>query len=127
MASAFEFPGQQISLPAAADLSAKQYLFMQIDTDAEVDIAAGQGQACDGILQNDPAAQGEAAVLMINGVSKVVAGETIGDGVLCTTGADGRAEIALTGDIVMGKTLQVGANGEIIAVLLYGGASHVLP
>ncbi len=123
----FEIAGFTYTREAAADLSAKQFLFMQIDTDGEVDIAAGQGQVCDGVLQNKPSAQGQAASIMQTGISKVKAGETIGDGILCTTGADGRCEIALMGDIVLGKTLEAGADGEIIAVLLYGGGSHVLP
>jgi len=123
----FEIAGFTFTREAAGDLSGKQFLFMQIDTDGEIDIAANQGEACDGVLQNKPSAQGQAGSIMVNGVSKVVAGETIGDGILCTTGADGRCEIAASNDIVLGKTLEAGADGEIIAVLLYGGSSHVLP
>ncbi len=124
---AFEIPGFQFTREAAADLTGQQYHFMQIDTDGLVDIASGQGEVMDGVLQNEPAAAGEAATIMVNGVSKIVAGEPIGDGILCTSGTDGRCEIALTGDIVLGKTLEAGGDGEVIAVLLYGGGSHVLP
>lgn len=125
---AYEIPGFMFSLEAAADLTGQQHHFMQIDLTGTVDIAAGQGQVCDGVLQNEPDAAGQSATIMVNGVSKIVAGEAIGDGVLITTGADGRAEVAAMGDIVLGKTLQVaGADGEVIACLLYGGGSHVLP
>lgn len=121
MTRAKQFPGQIVSLDAAADLSAKQFLFMAIDSSGEIDIAAGQGLQVSGVLQDDPAAQGRPGALMISGVSKVISGDTIVAGNLVTTGADGRAEVAAMGDIVAGEAWSDGVDGESISVLLYNG------
>jgi hypothetical protein len=109
--------GLIITLEAGADLSAKQFFFAAVASDGQVD-PAGLGVQSDGVLQNKPDTAGQAAALMINGVSKVVAGGAIARGALVMSAADGRAVVA-TGSKVLGRALEAAAAaGEVISVLL---------
>ena len=70
---AFELPNFVITLPAAADLSAKQFYFVKIDTSGQAALAATTGEAVIGVLQNKPT-QGQAAQVMVQGITKAVVG-----------------------------------------------------
>ena len=119
---AFEIPGFSYSLEASADLSAEQFTFMVADANGEA-AQAGAGDDAVGVLQNDPAAQGEAANLQTFGISKVVAGAAVASGAQVMSDATGRAITATgTGAFVTGVALQAAANAdEIIAVLVSPG------
>ena len=107
-----------ITLDAAADYSTTgQYLFMGIDSSGDAVLIASQGVDAIGVLLNNPAA-GRAGTVAIHGITKVKAGDTITAGNKLTTGADGRAEVAATGDFVIGWAVSGGADGEIIEMLL---------
>lgn len=113
-----EVPGQVISLEAGADLSAKQFFFIEHAADGQVD-PAGAGADADGVLQNKPSAADQAASIMINGVSKVSAGAAIARDALVMSDANGQAVTALGGSKVLGKALEAsGGADEIIKVLL---------
>ena len=102
------------SFTAEADLSAKRYLFVKAGTaDQAIVIVASQGEDAIGVLQNKPADTKQGTVRML-GVSKVVCGDTITYGNKITVGADARAEVAASGDEVMGRALEDGVDGETI-------------
>ena len=60
-------------LLAENDLSAKQYHFVEITADNQVDVCDGAGEKAVGILQNKPIA-GQACEITVIGMSKVLAG-----------------------------------------------------
>jgi hypothetical protein len=115
---AYEIPLGKHSLEAGADLSAKQYFFMAIASDRQVD-PAGAGLATVGVLQNKPSAAGQAAELQTLLISKVVAGEAIAIGASVASDAAGKARTAIAGDVIQGIAMTVAAaDGEVLSVLL---------
>jgi len=107
------------SLEAAGDLSAKQFRFM-IFSSGQVTTATAVTDACCGVLQNAPAAQGRAAELVLVGETKLVAGAAITTaGALITTDNQGRAVAVTPGadttKYILGRALETaGAAGDII-------------
>jgi hypothetical protein len=96
---AFEIPGKTDGTrPAGADLSAaaNQYKFVKLNTSSQVVLCSAVTDKPYGILQNTPAS-GQAAEVMIDGISKVQADAnlTIGDQV--GTSADGQAAAYVPG------------------------------
>lgn len=114
-----------ITLPAEADYSTTgQYLFVNIHTTGNAILVASQGAAAVGVLSNNPNI-GQAARVVYGGRTKVMSGETtIAAGSKLTTGADGRAETAASGDHVVAVAITGGADGTIIDALLVN--SHIL-
>ena len=107
-----------ISLPVAADYSTKQYHIVDIAaTTGRAVLVAGQGLNAYGVLQDNPAAAGRVGRIAIGGVMKVMSGDTITVGAQLCAGADGRAEIALASDVVIGKAISAGVDGTIITML----------
>ncbi len=115
---AFTSPGEKLTLEAAGDLSAGQFLGVIVNTSGLAAVA-GAGVVNVGILQNKPAAAGRAAEIMVSGVSKMVAAEAITAGDDIATDAAGKAVDAATADHVLGLALtDAAADGEIFSVLL---------
>lgn len=113
-----------ITREAGADLSAKQYRFVEIAADGQVDAVSSAGGNAIGVLQNDPSAAGRAATIAVAGIVKVVAGGTVAAGARVQADAAGDAITAATGDYVLGTALTGGADGELIEVLLQ--SNHLL-
>jgi hypothetical protein len=115
---AFEENLKTISLTAAADLSAKQYYFMKVDSNGKAAVC-GDGEKAIGVLQNDPAS-GQAATVGVDGVTKVVASAAITKGTAVASSSAGKAAAPGTSDVIVGIALtSSGADGDIISVLLY--------
>ena len=115
---AFGNAGVDISREAGQDLSAKQYHFVTIASDGQVD-ATGDGLLAHGVLQNDPSAAGQGATVRIAGISKVYAGGACTRGGLVSSTAAGRAINTVSADFACGVALETGTNdGDIISVLL---------
>jgi hypothetical protein len=114
----YEIPGQVIPLPASADLSAAQFLFVAMSATGIA--LAGAGDYAVGVLQDKPDALGRPGAVMVNGVTKVVAGAAVAVNAIVTSDAAGKAVTAgTTADEGMGIALEAAANAdEIIAVLL---------
>ena len=112
-----------VTLEAGGDLSAGQYRFVELASDAQVDLVAAAGGDAVGVLQNDPSAAGRAATVAVMGVSKVVAGGTVAAGARVQSDASGEAITAASGDIVLGRALTGGVAGDVIEVLLV--STHV--
>lgn len=115
---------QTITIPASADLSTKQYELAVIDTSGQLAILASQGADADGVLYNDPNAAGVEGTLAFGGKVKVKYGATITAGDKLTSGADGRAETAASGDHVIGKAVVSGVDGDIGEMLIV--SKHIL-
>lgn len=89
---AVEQPGQAESLQAAADLSDWQFRFVKLDANGQVAKVTANTDQPYGILQDKPAAQGRAAYVMINGISKLVGAANLAKGDFIGTDATGRGE-----------------------------------
>lgn len=82
----------------------------------------GAGEAGIGVIQDEPAAN-EAANVMMVGVTKVMCGGTISQGGSVKSDANGKAVAAASSDpFAFGKALEAGVNGEYIDVLLIGSS-----
>jgi len=107
---------------AAEDLSEKQFHFVKMDSDGEVELATDENDAIVGVLQNKPD-NGEAALVRFAGTTKVKCGDTIGVGAYVTSGAgdDGEAEPTTTaGQVVRGIHIgqESASDGDVTEILL---------
>ena len=93
---AYEFSNYsvKVTLVAGADLSAKQYNFVKLNSSGEAIACAAATDVPVGVLQNAPTSGQEAEVLIVGG-TKIVAGATIATPAAIGTGATGKA-VALT-------------------------------
>jgi hypothetical protein len=115
---AYEIPGQQISLAAAADLSTHQFKFVNVDGNGRAALG-GAGTRAVGVLQDKPNALGKVGTIMLSGISKVVAGAAVTVGADVMSDASGRAVTATATNRRLGVALATaGGAGEIIPVLL---------
>lgn len=105
-----------VTLEAGQDLSAKQFFFVSVASDGQID-PTGDGAFAVGVLQNDPDAAGKAAEVAIMGQTKVVAGGTVAGGAEVASDAAGEAVTAATGDVILGTAIDGGADGEIIRIV----------
>lgn len=107
-----------VTLEAGADLSAKQFFFVSVSADGQVD-PTGDGAYADGVLQNDPSAAGAAANVAVAGRVKVICGGTVTRGGPVASDAAGECVNAATGDVILGTALETGADGQVIAILFH--------
>lgn len=105
-----------VTLVAGQDLSAKQFYFVSVSADGKID-PTGDGASADGVLQNDPAADGRAAEVAIGGIVKVMCGGVVTRGGNVASDASGTAVDAATGDVILGKALETGATGSVISII----------
>lgn len=104
---------QTISLPAAADLSTRQFHIVSIDTAGRAALAGGSVAAVIGVLQNKPSGTAHAAQVAIGGVSKLVAGGSVAAGDLIKSDANGFGVVTTTtGNTVVGRALSSEATGS---------------
>ena len=116
-----------VSMVAAADLSAQQFRFVDVDSNGQAAAISAIGQRAVGVLQNKPgemtSAAGETAQVAISGIVKVEASAAITRGTEVKAAADGRAVDASTevnNHYCMGVAMSAaGAAGDVIEVLLY--------
>jgi len=102
-----------------------QYRGVLLQSDGKVDLADSAGGDMDGVAQMAATADGEAIPVMVSGpVSKMLVGTggiTVGQ--KCQLVSDG-ITLAASGDHVVGKALETGSAGELVAVLLT--SQHIL-
>jgi len=113
---AFEDSKKCVTLEAGADLSAKQFFFVSVSADGQVD-PTGDGAQADGVLQNDPSAAGRAAEVAYAGVTKVSCGGAVTRGGPVSSDASGEAVNSATGDVILGTALETGTDGDIISII----------
>lgn len=110
---------QVITLKAAGDLSAAQYLFMKLSAARTVTTCGATTDKVIGVLQNDPNAAGLPAVVAYSGTVKVIAAGAITAGALVGPTAAGKAQTAVATQYSRGIALETSVNdGDIIEVLL---------
>ncbi len=112
----------KVTLVAAADLSAKQYTFVKLNSSGQVAAAAAATDIPIGVLQNAPTSGQEAEVLVVGG-TKLVAGAAIGEGALVGTSATGKAAALVAGTdttkYVVGTLLtEAGADGDVVTAVI---------
>lgn len=102
---------------AGSDLSAKQFCFVTMAADGEVD-ATGDGARATGVLLV-PGAAGEAVTVCYDGRVTVKAGGAVSKGDAIASDAAGEAvEAATAGDIILGYALEDAADGQIFTIEL---------
>jgi hypothetical protein len=108
-----------ISVPASGDLSAAQYLIMDVNSSGQLATVATKGAKMVGILQDKPAAAGRPGALAINGKAKVVLGATVAAGAEVISDAAGKAIATDAADqYVLGTCMRGGAVNEVGEVLI---------
>lgn len=128
---AYEANLKKHSLEAAADLSAKQFYAVKVDSAGKAALA-GAGDRAFGILQNTPT-QGQMASVAFDGISKAVAGGTIAAGAQVEVDANGKmvtaskavvdstvssATDAVKGGNVIGIAMEAAVAGQIFSVMV---------
>lgn len=108
-----------ITLPSSADLSsAGQYRAVRKNASGEIALATA-GARADGILQDKPEAQGQAASVAVLGRSKAEAGGVFAADALLTPGTGGKLVEAGTGDVAIGTSIEASAaDGDVVSILL---------
>ena len=121
---AIEYGGRDTTFTAAEDLSSHQFCFVHQATDDTVDLVDSGTEYPVGILQNAPA-DGEIAVVRVDGTSKLVMNDALAVGAKVKVeyvGAtdNGKGDAADTdGDLARGVCiLASGAEDDVGAVLL---------
>lgn len=110
---------QSISVQASADLSAAQYLIMDINSSSQLATVATKGAKMAGVLQDKPAAAGRVGALGISGKTKVVLGATVAAGAEVISDANGKAIATDAIDqYVLGTCVVGGDANEIGEVLI---------
>lgn len=112
--------GQAETYIAGADLSAKQYHFVTSDGDEVT--ATGAGLAATGVLFNAPTSADAATVVRGGEVNVFVGtgGLAVGDEVAAD--ADGKAVVAVSGDVIIGEARTAAAANGLATVTFYGPA-----
>jgi hypothetical protein len=118
---ATEKPIQRDARTAAADLSAKQHLFVKLVAAGKINLC-GDGEFGYGVLKDQPKS-GQAGTVDTHGITKVIAGGVVAVNDLGASDAAGKAVVAATGDFILCRFLEAGVAGQVVSVeLLKSGA-----
>lgn len=127
---AYEFSNYsvKVTLVAGADLSAKQYTFVKLNTSGQAIAAAAATDIPIGVLQNAPTSGQEAEVLIVGG-TKIVAGAAINEGAQVGTSSAGKAVVLAAGTdttkYVAGTLItQADADGDIVTAVINCATPH---
>ena len=115
---AFEVPitGGDHSFKAAADLSAKQYYAVKLDSSGKIALCDTAGDQAFGILQDKPGAANRAGSVRRHGISKAVLAGTVAVLDKLTTDQNGKLVKGYGADRVVAIALEAGVAGDIVAV-----------
>lgn len=115
---------RNVALKANSDLSAKQYLILELQT-SDINLAdvAGYDRGY-GVLQNHPKS-GENATVCVEGESRVVAGAAVTVGDYIAANSSGFAITVASGgtrragaSLVMGRALSTAASGSVFTAAI---------
>lgn len=101
-----------VTFEAGQDLSARQYCFVSVASDEQIDPTSSGARAI-GVLQDDPSAAGRAAQVAIGGRTKIKLGGTVTAGGEAMSGANGVGVAATTGNQILGIFTVAGDSGDI--------------
>jgi hypothetical protein len=113
----------RITLEAAADLTASQYCFVKLDSNGKAALCTAVTDKPIGVLQNQPIAGKEAAIVVEGGTKLKVGtgGVTVGDRV-GTVISTGRAVSYVPGTdttkYLVGTVLGTGAAGDLVSAVV---------
>lgn len=106
------------TLPVAADYSANRWYLMVHNTSDQFELASTLGEQVAGPLMDDPTADQNGTV-QLDGIGKVVLGDTVAIGDSLTPDATGRAVATTTSThYAFGVALDAGVVGDVISVNL---------
>lgn len=127
--------GYDFTLDAGADLSAKQYQAVVVNSSGQA-VLAGAGAQAIGVLQNKPTS-GQGASIRVMGVTKFLCGGSFNAGDLVSCDSNGKAvkytsasvsagtPEPLAGTHVLGIALDAGVNAQYASVaLVHSGLSN---
>lgn len=118
----------KITLTASADLSAKQFYFVKVSGSGTVDVCSGATDKPVGVLQNKPTS-GQAAEIVVIGVTKVSSDAALTAGNLIGTSGDGQADAKTPGtdttEYIVGQMLTTTGAAGVIGTALVNCASPV--
>lgn len=119
---AYEVPGYKLTAHVAdSDFENDAFTFVEISEDNTIVIASNDTTFPVGVLQNNPD-EGEAAEIMVSGVTKVKStDDSISAGDTVTWDDNGEAAVAGTDDAIVGialETLNEDTDDTLISVLL---------
>ena len=104
---------QRLTMEAAEAFSRGELVKLGA-TQGQVDKCDTQGEDAWGVAEHS-AALGE-TLAVVRGLVWALAGGNLSIGDDVTAGADARVEAALAGDIILGKALMAGADGELVLI-----------
>ena len=112
----------KITLVAGADLSAKQYYFVKINTSGQAVLCSGLTDKPIGVLQNAPTS-GKSAEITVVGGTKIVASASLDEGVAIGTTAAGKAGAKTVGtdttNYIVGNVIQAaGADLDVLTAVI---------
>ena len=110
--------GLVLPFEAGADLSAKQYYAVYLDSSAQIQLVDAVTRPAIGILQNKPDAAGKEARVCVGGTSKVILGGTLAIGALVGPAATGKAVADASTNYTIGMLTTGGADTELGTVLI---------
>jgi hypothetical protein len=110
---------------AATDLSTKQFYCVKLNTtNNQVALCNTDGEKVFSVLQNEPES-GQSAELIVSGITKVLAGETLTAGMFWGTDSSGKAKQvehtatgADTGDWAVGEVIEGASANEYATVTI---------
>jgi len=116
----------KITMTAGADLSAKQFYFVKISGVNTVDVCSAATDKPVGVLQNKPTS-GQAAEIVVIGVTKVSSDAGLTAGNLIGTSGDGQADAKTPGtdttEYIVGQMLTTTGAAAVIGTAVINCAS----
>lgn len=107
------------SLDAGEDLSGSRFYIGQLTAAGLLELGEGATDLIIGVIENNDGGAGAAASYQHQGIAKVKLGGTVGIGAWVTSNAAGEGIATTTNlDVVLGRALEAGVAGDIIAVQL---------
>lgn len=101
---------------AGADLSAKQFYVVKINSSGQI-VLAGDGEVAYGVLQDKPVS-GAVGAVAVFGQTKAILGGTVAAGAKVASDANGKVVTATTGENVLGVCVEGGAVNELRSIEL---------
>jgi hypothetical protein len=108
-----------ISKIAGEDLSSSQYMFVELVSKTNVELADAITDKVYGVLQNAPAA-GEIAVIKVRGETKIVGSASLAINTIVGPSTAGKAQAAVATQFPCGRVVEApGADGDLGVIELF--------
>ena len=110
---------------SATDVTADLKTFFALDTGTNV-VQAGAGEAAVGVLWYAQATTDAAVSVIAGGQPDVLAGGAITAGDLVASDAAGKAVVATTGNVALGRARHDAAADELVRIEFFGEAQYTV-